>query len=680
MPITAQQKQQADNRQTNAAQDRLPATRILAGPGTGKSRCIAKRVDWLLRNAVSAQSIYVISFTRATVKDLTTRIIDYCTAAGTAPAVHVVHISTMHSLALSALRRANLLTMFAAGPVILDEWEQQNIFDKEYAERFQTTPSRAKEIRLAFDAFWQTLQQAHLAQISTIEQQNFQAFYGQASTLYSCILPGEVVRRCVEAMRNSQLDAANVLACAQLVVDEFQDLNACDQEFINRIALSGAVLWIAGDDDQSIYGFRHADPTGIQTFPATYPGASTHALPDCFRCSPAVVAAGTRLVRFNPSPPRIQKGLVALYASAAPPVHGQVLGWGLPNGGVEARAIAQSCRDCINGGLEGEDILILLANRRAQLVAIQSALDNVGVPYTAPKGPALVETTMGRLVLAALRIVKDREDYAAHRDLLGLVDGVGTQTCLDIANAVVTSSLNFRDLFYAPFSTQRFTVRSLRAIAHLAQVCRAIRSWGLPDRIADHDQALVMMIGHVLNPGRLKCQEAVREWRDFRSGLPDGMTLEDLLNYLQADNEVAQLVILQDVQQRLGVQVTPGPSVADRVRILTMHGAKGLEGKVVFIPGFEQEIIPGRHAAISPGLLQEQRRLLYVSITRAKAACILTRASQRSGAQAQALISRAWFAPAPSQFQAEVGVPFQNRASGLSANELQAVLADCATL
>ena len=115
MAFTLQQVQQAEARQRLAAEDVSPVVRLLAGPGTGKSRSIAARVDWLLQQGVSSSNVFVISFTRATVRDLKSRIINHCTAAGTGPQSNVVHVSTMHSLALSSLRRANLLTMFATG-------------------------------------------------------------------------------------------------------------------------------------------------------------------------------------------------------------------------------------------------------------------------------------------------------------------------------------------------------------------------------------------------------------------------------------------------------------------------------------------------------------------------------------------------------------------------------------
>ena len=680
MAFTQQQLQLAAARQDAAAHDATAVVRTLAGPGAGKSRSIAERVNWLLQQNVPAAKIFVVSFTRATAKDLHSRILSHCAAARTGTQANVVNVSTMHSLALRTLRKANLLTMFPSGPIILDDWEQLNIFDTEYAKRFQTGPGRAREIRLAYDAYWQTLQQAYLAPITQTEQTNFLAYYSQFTSSYSCILPGEVVRRCVDSMRQGTLNPTPLLQIEHLIVDEFQDLNACDQEFVQGMAGGGAMLFVAGDDDQSIYSFRHADPSGIQNFSNTYAGSSSHTLSDCFRCTPGVLAGASQLIAYNPSPPRLQKTATSLYANSSPPVQGGLEVWRLQSGALEARAIAESCRDLIGAGLMGEDILILLSHRRAQLSPIMQALDTVGVPFAAPRGPDLGDTNLGRLLLAFLRIMRSQDDYVAHRDLLGLHDGVGVGTCTAIVDGCVTGNLNFRDLFYTVVPTGVFSMRCASAITRVAQICQTLQQWGLDDDIAAHDQDLVILIQQVFNPQRARCQQNLGEWQSLRGTMPGGMTLAELLAFLQADSEVAQLRILQEAQQRLGAAALPAPQVSDRVRILIMHGAKGLEGNMVFIPGFEQEMMPGPHALGSPGQLQERRRLLYVSLTRAKANCVLTLTTSRSGAPAQTLANTYQYAPAPSQFLGEVGVAPQTRTGGLTQAEVSNIVNDCANL
>jgi DNA helicase-2/ATP-dependent DNA helicase PcrA len=162
---------------------------------------------------------------------------------------------------------------------------------------------------------------------------------------------------------------------------------------------------------------------------------------------------------------------------------------------------------------------------------------------------------------------------------------------------------------------------------------------------------------------------------------PNDANLSELLAYLKADTDGEQARIVGSVYARLGI--TPPESGAiggDQVKLLTMHGAKGLQAKVVFIPGIEQAIIPGRRALRAAGLLQEQRRLLYVSVTRAKAACILSLARRRTGASAQTLAQQFSYNSPPSLFVTELGRSVINKTGGLSNQEALSIAADCANL
>ena len=124
----------------------------------------------------------------------------------------------------------------------------------------------------------------------------------------------------------------------------------------------------------------------------------------------------------------------------------------------------------------------------------------------------------------------------------------------------------------------------------------------------------------------------------------------------------------------------PDRAPPKRVRILTMHGAKGLSGKIVFIPSLEQGVLPSFKAINATGLLNEQRRLLYVSLTRARAACILSHAVRHTGAQARLLQQQAHITLTRSQFLNEMGVTSISRAGGLTAAERAAVMGDVANL
>ena len=688
MPITAAQKEQAEQRQWTAARDSAPQVRLVAGPGTGKSHTIEKRVADLLTNGATPGNVYVISFTRATCAELTERIRAFCSTLPCANAATQVRVSTMHSLALRILRRANLLTSYPSTPIMLDDWEQTNVYDREFAGSLGCTSSRSAEIRLAHDAQWQTLnpQYVNQAQITPAEVQGFNAFHSARTNLYCCVLPGEVIYKCVDALQQGALQPNQLPQIDHLIVDEFQDLNACDQEFVRLLSANNTVLFVAGDDDQSIYSFRHANPDGIVQFQTAYPASATHVLTDCFRCTPAVLGPASQLITYNLN--RVAKNLTSLYGAATPPVHGRMMVWSFQTAQEEACAIAQSCQALINAGMAGreDEILILISNRRVQLDILAQEIGNLGLPYDPPRGASLTsEYEAIRAVYSILRIARDNstgeEDYPAHRDLLEVLSGVGSATAKGVADVCISNNQNFRQLFYLPTCPTWLSGRCPSAVQRVMATVQAVRTWSMSDTLAARsDDITTLLSSQVFTSGR-NAANSLSIWNTLVGSLPVQMTLEELLQFLAADSESDQQAILDLVNQRIGgEQPQTQARVQKRIRILTMHGAKGLSGKVVIIPGAEQGLMPNFKALQATGLLIEQRRLFYVSVTRAMACCIVSHAAQHSGAQAMALTQSPIARLTRSQFLNEMDVKSVTRNNGLSKTEAAAIIAEIANL
>jgi superfamily I DNA/RNA helicase len=296
MPITPEQRATAQAVQYGAAHDASAQVRVVAGPGTGKSYAIEERVRWLLEQGADPTMVWGVSFTRAAALDLRQRVHNYCTERGLAMASHV-RVTTLHSLALRALRAAGLLQAYPAVPVVLDSWELENVFDAEFGTADGIGKDRREKIRAHHEAFWSTGQWdppnyvPPNPPITDDERNQFQAFHGPRTQAYACVLPGEIVRKCVEYMRAGTLDPAALLNVRHLIVDEFQDLNRLDLDFVDGLIARGVTVFVAGDDDQSIYSFRFASPAGIQNFPADHPGTGQHTLSSCFRCTPGPLGA-----------------------------------------------------------------------------------------------------------------------------------------------------------------------------------------------------------------------------------------------------------------------------------------------------------------------------------------------------------------------------------------------------
>jgi DNA helicase II / ATP-dependent DNA helicase PcrA len=684
MSITEIQRASAEQQQWAAARDSARQIRLVAGPGTGKTYTIEKRVADLLNNGANSDNVYVISFTRATCAELRSRIQIFCSNQPCATTASQVNISTMHALALRILRRGNLLTSYPSGtPIMLDDWEHRNIYDRELATAIGCTPTRAAAIRLAHDARWQTLNTQHIdqAQVTTTEIEGFNVFHAARTNLYSCVLPGEIIFKCVEALHQGTLLPTQLPRIDHLIVDEFQDLNACDQEFVRLLSAQNTTLFIAGDDDQSIYSFRHANPNGIVQFDQTYPSASTHILSDCFRCTPDILSPASRLIRYNPN--RVPKNLTPLYGAAVPPVQGRFMVWSFPSAHQEARAIAASCSELLNAGMGGreDEILILISNRRVQLNVITQELGNLGLPYEPPPDASLTELEPIRAVYSILRIAKDQasgeEDYPAYRDILDVLSGVGHATAKAVADSCINNKQNFRQLFYLPSPPTWLTGRAPAAVSRISSIIQTVGSWSMADTLATRASQISGLLSNQIFSSGTNASNNIALWNTLLGALPIEMTLEELIQFLSADTESDQQAILDIVAQRLGGAQPPTPEPPQkRIRILTMHGAKGLSGKVVFIPGVEQGIIPSSRAIQATGLLIEQRRLLYVSVTRAMVCCITSHSALHTGPEAMALGQSFNVRLSRSQFLTEIGMPSLNRNTGLTQTEASSIVSD----
>lgn len=681
MPITQQQIENAQAQQHAAAHDFSPRVRLVSGPGSGKSFAIQERVRWLLTRNVLPDSIYVISFTRASTLDLRNRICLYCQEGGQHTAEQV-SISTLHSLALRALRMAGLLA-YPADPLVMDNWELKKVLDAEFsrASGYRPghagagyTPGRCKDIRRNYEAFCGTgqwLPPNYIPPdppITETEREDYERFHVARTQTYSCVLPGEIVRQCVVHMRAGILNPVALLGIRHLIVDEYQDLNPSDLEFVDRLIASEVRAFVAGDDDQSIYSFRFASPQGIQSFTTRYPQAGDHELQYCFRCTTEVLGTAQTLMAAFAEPDRIPKRLSSLYTASDPPEPGVVHRWRFPSAVGEARAIADSCTSLIAGGIPPREIMILVSNKPAQLPTITQALEAANVDFESPRSDSFLDTRSGRFIHALLRVVCHRDDYVAHRLILGLRPGVGPGICNGIAQAVIANNLNFRDIFYHPLPAGIFSSRQPLVLEHARSLCARISDWLPSDTFAERCGEISDIILNVFG------QQSVQVWLAQVAHLPEGITLEELRDYLWADTDEQQASLLETVYTRLDLSIPEEGLLPQKVRIMTMHGAKGLSAPIVFIPGLMEEILPGEQRRPYPGLVLEAARMLYVSITRARAACVLTYAGTR-------IVYGRFSRQTPSRFAAHLGGTFKYRdGTGLNACEEDQILQICSNL
>jgi len=647
---------QAQDNQTSAACDAGAAVRLIAGPGSGKSRVIRDRVLWLVaEHDVDPEAICAVSFTRASAGDLGNDVGVAWRDAGLGDECPV-RVSTLHALALRILRAADQLAVFAVRPRVLDAWEMKYIFDCEYKDASGLGADRRKAIRLDHEAFWSTGDwlppglPAPEPPITAAERTAFDGFYRSRSSLYCHLLPSDITRRCYEFLSALPLEAPLPILLAHLVVDEYQDLNPVDLALIREIASRNVSLFVAGDDDQSVYFFRYAMAAGIRRFPDDYPIApSTHMLSHCFRCPDEILTPALGLLDAYASSGRIPKDYIAVPSAAVPAVVGQVHRWYFKGWRLEADSIAASCRDLIAEGVRPSRIAILLSSRPTLERTILESLESHAVAYEVEESERYVDTNPGRLALSLVRIVADPDDYVALRTLLGVLPGVGAGTCRVIADWVVDSAMRYGDILVRPIPDP-FGARARGALETLRGIAGSCEGLGSETPVVDFSPIVAANVERLFGKGQAD------GWRDLVAASPAGATIGDACRLITSPTLRAQRAALTEIAERLG-EPAPEPE-EEAVRVLTLHGSKGLTFDVVFIPGLESGSVPSEHALPYSGLVQEAARLLYVGMTRARVGLILSMSNSRQ-------INGTWTARTPTPFVGSLGGRFDNRDVGL---------------
>jgi DNA helicase-2/ATP-dependent DNA helicase PcrA len=272
------------------AADNSRYIRVLAGPGTGKSFALKRRVARLLENGIAPARVLPVTFTKVAAEDLHRELINMGV-----PGCEQIRGSTLHSLGMRVLSLQNVLAVTGrvARPLNLFEMEPL-LYD--LPASFGNKLAREKRIR-AYEAGWARLQneQPGFAQIAA--DAAFQNVLIGWLRFHEGMLIGEIIPELYRYLRNNPTAPERSLY-DHVLVDEYQDLNKAEQAVIDLLG-TNAALCIVGDDDQSLYSFKHAHPEGIRTFPQTHPGCTDHALLDCYRCPTGVVAIANALIGHN---------------------------------------------------------------------------------------------------------------------------------------------------------------------------------------------------------------------------------------------------------------------------------------------------------------------------------------------------------------------------------------------
>lgn len=587
------------------AHDQHRHARLLAGPGTGKSATVVALVDQLLAGN-PAPRIKLITFTRAATAELAKKVSDHPAAAAERP-------STMHSFSISVLLRNPGTGHFPQPLRIADTWEDNEIVKPTLARRIDVRVTKLDDLIREMASNWEFLEQRQLRKVDPAERARFLAAWHEHREAYGYTLLAELPFALRQALHDhAQLDGVEY---DMLIVDEYQDLNACDLEVLRLIADRGCAIIAAGDDDQSIYSFRYAAPEGIRRFCGDYPDSATYPLSVTQRCGSRIIEWASYVIAGDLGRPADRPALHS--AEGSPP--GEVALLAFPGDISEAHGVAEIVHQLIHhDNVPPNEILVLLRGDHNGTFSrpIKHALDRREIAYSDPDAVIrMLGEEANRRMLATLRLLVNSRDSLGWATLLYLAPGIG-QSCSDyVYERARERRIQFGQALWEAYEAG--FPDAPRTSARVATLLRNVAAWleahRQPEETPEHGWGhwIVEMAGGEVVPAP---SDGCRELLIALDGIIDPD--QDFGRYL---SQITPLAKDRALAESRGV------------RIMTMIGSKGLTVRATIMAGVDDGIVPRPDA--DPN---EERRLLYVAMTRAKEFLFGTWAGQRSGPTARA--------------------------------------------
>ncbi|MBK9624253.1 MAG: UvrD-helicase domain-containing protein [Rhodocyclaceae bacterium] len=590
---------------------------ILAGAGSGKTRVLTTRIAWLVSTSqVTPAGVLAVTFTNKAAKEMQSRL------AAMLPInmgnVRGMWLGTFHGLCNRMLRAhyrdAGLPQLFQ----ILDSSDQLaavkrllkvlNVDDEKYPPRELTYFINAQKeagLRPAAVEAWDdwTRKKVDL----------YQVYEAQCQRDGVVDFP-ELLLRCFELLeRNEPLRRHYQQRFRHVLVDEFQDTNQLQYRWLKLLAGADAAMFAVGDDDQSIYGFRGADIGNMRDFEREFKVSNLIRLEQNYRSHGNILDAANAIIKNNPH--RLGKNLWTEAGSGEPiRVHESY------SDGDEARFIVEEIKALVREGhLRAEIALLYRSN--AQSRALEHALFNAGLPYRVYGGLRFFERAEIKHALSYLRLVGNSDDDTSFSRVVNFpTRGIGARTLENLQDAARTAQSS---LHAAIPQVSGKAGSSLAAFANLILRLREAAHLPLPE-----------LVEHVLDLSGL---------RDFYRNEKEGQDRLENLNELvnAAANFVSEAGVASEDGELSGdlisflahASLEAGEHQAgegdDALQLMTVHSAKGLEFNVVFISGLEQGLFPHENAISEEKGMEEERRLMYVAVTRARDRLYLSFAQTR---------------------------------------------------
>lgn len=574
------------------ATDKAKVLHVLAGPGTGKTFAMIRRVARLLEQGVSPSRILAVTFTRTAARDLREQLVNIGV-----PGADQVKASTLHSLCFSILGSQAAFAFTHRTPRPLLSYEI-NCLEADLAKAFGGK-RKTRKLLEAYEAAWARLQKDDPGHPQSTEDQQFETALLAWLRFHQAMLIGELVPLTYAFLNaNPALPVLPVLD--HVLVDEYQDLNKADQSLIRALIATSSFL-VIGDDNQSIYSFRYANPDGIRTFPHDVVGTKEYKIEECRRCPPNIVSISNSLISHDPHSSRP----VPLKPDTAKPV-AQVFLVQHTTLAEEIAAIADYVDHyiAINPEISPGRILIL-APRRFIGNAIKDALIAKGrnaLSYFQEDALASEAAAEG---FCLLTLLVNKADRAAIRAWLGF-------GALDRNTLAYHRVRKFCESNNVPLEV---------VLEGLATGTITISH---TEKLGARWRELKARVDGLQSLTRLTLVDAL--WPATAVNVTDVRSLAARIAYSTPEPSD----MLEELRTAITQPELPG-SDSDIIQVMSLHKAKGLTRDVVIVAGCMAGILPLVDDSATPEVqsaqLDEQRRLFYVAITRAAKVLVISAAA-----------------------------------------------------
>lgn len=603
---------------------------VLAGAGTGKTRVITFRMAEMIRNGIEPSKILSVTFTNKAAKEMAERMSHFL---GRRPSSRPV-ISTFHSLCVRILRDEIEALGYPSKFVIYDRGDQESAARKALRDIKVTDAALKPADLLGQISRWKMVGVLpELAAEYADDDKGFLASSGYRRYQQSLRASGAVDFDDLLLLTAQLFDQfPDVLARQQqkfekVQIDEYQDTNEMQFQIIGSLVKPHRNLCVVGDDDQSIYGWRGAEVKHILSFQQHFPEAKVVRLQDNYRCTGEIIRLANQLVKHNRG--RHDKTLVAHKDGPTPCVKPYA------DEQTEAEGVVREINYLVKElKVPPQDIAILFRTNE-QPRMFESELRRVRVPYQLVGGQSFFDRKEVRDVMAYLKVLSNPQDEVS---LLRIINtpqrGIGDASTSKLLNRAVKSGRKIWDVIPEALAEKEITQKTAKAI----------------------EQFRHMMVGY--------------HQRFNASGARLGETLQQLLHeidyeseiekqYKAADQQLARSAVLDECISALSEyeQKSMKPNLTEfldqtslngndrsfgeddsfeqsAVKLMTLHSAKGLEFPRVYLVGLEEGLLPHKRSITdelenNPAAIEEERRLAYVGITRAKDVLTISYAQTR---------------------------------------------------